>query len=397
LISKMSLVQDYNYQNQSNDLRTHTGFDFAECRQDVPLNKWRRLHTNKQPHSSIMVDHSGGDQLIDRRSKVSSTRERNQPVPGAWPRPNGFLLLPSDVLLDVLSYFDQRGLYRVSVAATCLAVAASPEVWRDRTVELVSRRIRNSAQLLKALESNALRWRCVKAVALPQLQPSKEAARALRTVFPALQSADLSLCPAAGGQRVLSEVTHIERLVLPGYLPRVPLPQLKVLKLHSECNHLHLEGLEEWTRLPQLLPCLEILHAPWLEVLVDEGLSRDKWELLHQPPLGCKTSDACLLPLKQLEQLRELDLSDVYTLSNSGLRTLSSLPKLEVLILQNLGWGVDAEGLRSLAEGCVSLRVLDLRRCLDSGRQPTVGRTALTQADAVAFRRRRPAVELRFS
>jgi len=216
-----------------------------------------------------------------------------------------------------------------------------------------------------------------------------------------LRSLDLRLCTRAGCLRLLEELPGLEWVVLQGPLPKVPVPQLKTLEFSScaqfKTVELHDAGLQDWRKLPELTPNLEILRVPWLEDEDDNEMSQDMWEKLHEPPLGCRTDDECLRALQKLTQLKEVDLSGVYTFTDAGMRTLGSLPKLERLLLRNMGPHVTAEGLRHLAEGCAPLRFLDLSSCLDTGCRPSAVRTTLLQADIDAFRRRCPLTEVVFS
>lgn len=299
------------------------------------------------------------------------------------------------------SWLDQRSLCRLSaVDAERRSLAADPDVWSDRTLELKSRAIRNSSQLANLLKAAAGRWARVTSLSLPQCNVSVAAARALRAALPAIRSVDLQLCARAGSLRLLDELddTDLEEVMTQGHLPRAPLRRLKTLKLCGKWSSVELhEGLDEWRNLPKVVPNLEVLHVPWVEEDDKNPLSQDMWEKLHEPPLGCRTDDECLRVLEKLNRLKEVDLSNVYTLTDAGLRTLSALPKLERLLLPNMGPHVTAEGLRHLADGVAPLRFLDLRRCMDTGCRPSAGRTTLLQADIEAFRRRRPTTEVLFS
>jgi len=296
------------------------------------------------------------------------------------------------------SWLDQRSLCRLALAdAARRDLATDPEVWRGRRLELKSGAIRNSSQLSKALSASPGRWALVTSLGLPQCNLSKAAVRAMRDVLPALRSVDLRLCTRAGSLRLLQELPNLEEVMLEGVLPTAPLLRLKTMELCGTMVDLHEEGLVDWRKLPELVPNLEVLRVPWLELEDDRDISQDMWEKLHEAPLGCRTDDECLRALEKLEQLKEVDLSDVYTLSDAGLRGLGALPKLETLRLQNMGPRVTAEGLRHLAGGCAPLRFLDLSRCLDTGCRPSAGRTMLLQADVDAFRKRRPMTEVLFS
>lgn len=301
------------------------------------------------------------------------------------------------------SWLDQRSLCRLALAdAARRVLATDPEVWRGRRLELRSGSIRNSSQLSKALTASPERWLHVTSLSFPRCNPSKAAVQALRAVLPALRSVDLRLCTRAGSLRLLEELPNLEEVMLGGNLPGAPLLRLKTMDL-TECGdmvELHSEGLEDWIKVPELVPNLEVLRVPWLErrdEKNDKGISQEMWESLHSGCLGCKSDDECLRTLLKLKQLKEVDLSNIYTLSDAGLRTLADLPKLERLLLQNMGSRITAEGLRHLAGGCAALRFLDLSRCLDIGCRPSAGRTMLLQADIDAFRRRRPMVEVLFS
>lgn len=298
----------------------------------------------------------------------------------------------------VTSWLDQRSLGRLALAdAARLALAADPETWRGRALQLKSKAIRNSSQLEKVLTASAGRWAFVRSLVFPKCDLSTAAIRTLRTALPALRCVDLRFCTRAGCLRLLKELPGLEQALLAGTFPfKAPLPELKTLEFCSSASvELHQEGLEDWRKLPLLTPKLEVLCAPWFEDV--ECSSQAWWEKLHEPPFDCKTNDECLHALAKLNQLKEVDLSDVYTLTDAGLRTLGSLPKLERLLLRNMGPCVTAKGLRLLADGCAPLRFLDLSRCLDIGCRPNAGRTTLLQADIDAFRRRCPLTEVLFS
>lgn len=297
----------------------------------------------------------------------------------------------------ITSWLDQRSLCRLGLADSARhALAADPEAWRERRLELRSRALRNSSQLCKALAASPGRWALVRSLTFPQCNPSTAAVRALQAALPALRSVDLRLCTRAGSHRLLEELPRLEEVVLQGSLPRTPLLQLKTLELCGVSIDLHGEGPEDWKKLPKLVPNIEVLRVPWLEDEEDKDITQDMWEKLHEPPLGCRTGDECLHALEQMQQLKEVDLSDVYTITDAGLRILGALPKLERLLLRNMGPQVSAEGLRDLAGGPAPLRLLDLSRCLDTGCRPSAGRTTLVQADIDAFRRRRPSTEVVF-
>lgn len=304
----------------------------------------------------------------------------------------------------VTSWLDQRSLCRLGVSnAFSAAIATCPEAWSGRVLVLKSRSIKNSAQLIKVLEACARRWTGVQSMVFPQMSPSAVAVRSVRAALPALRSIDLNVCPEPGTVRLLAGLPAIEEVV-GVFVPRAPLLKLRHLDLcggsGGGMNAMHWQDSEDsdlWASLPRLVPNLELLRAPWSENDGGKEVDQECWDFLHQPPLGCTTSDACLRHLQDLKCLREVDLSDVYTITDASLRTLANLPKLERLSLQNMGPRVTADGLRHLADGCAPLCFLDLRRCLDIGRRPSTGRTSFVLADILAFRRRRPRTEVLFS
>lgn len=297
-------------------------------------------------------------------------------------------------------FLEPRSLLRLG--ATCSAaldLPTSPWAWLGRTLELHGSTFRRSAQFVATLRRFSLRWSLLDSLALPKVNFSTDGAKTLRECLPGLRRLDLRRCPRAGGLRLLSAGVPegVKEVVVPSYLPPSPLPGLKVLSIEHPVSELHTEGQEEWEKLPRNLANLEVLSAPWIEEDELDNVDEDMWDKLHEPPLGCRTTDACLLQLRKMPQLRELDLSQVYTLTDDGLHTLGGLPRLERLVLQNAGRGVTAAGLRSLAESRAPLVFLDLRRCLDTGLRPLSGRTSLTEEDIAAFRRLRPSTEVLFS
>mmetsp|Transcript_24263 Transcript_24263/g.68841 ORF Transcript_24263/g.68841 Transcript_24263/m.68841 type:complete len:339 (+) Transcript_24263:90-1106(+) len=309
----------------------------------------------------------------------------------------GRLLQLDELARLVSSWLDVPSLLRLGCAdATGRALAAMPETWRGRSLDLRVK-LRGSAQLQLLLRRFSERWAGVHTAVLPQVNLSASVAQLLKTCLPGLRSLDVCRCTRAGGLRLLGlGLPGVETLVAPGYLPTVPLPSLRVLELWGAADELHVEGVDEWAKLPALVPNLEVLRVPWNES-EDDVLNEALWEKLHEPPLGCRTSDACLEHLRALPRLRELDLSEVYTVCDDGLRVLANLPKLERLALQNAGRSISSAGLRALALGSAPLRWLDLRRCCDVGRRPSLGRTSLRPEDVAAFRRARPEVEVLFS
>lgn len=330
-------------------------------------------------------------------------RLRGKQAPLACASPCGLhlqrLLHMPELSHSISPWLDQRSLCVFGQSdAAGRVLAISPEVWQGQLLDLKRRSLRTSAQLVKVLESFASRWRHVRSIVFPQCNPSAAAIKVLRASLPALRSVDLHNCTQAGSLRLLAGLPFLEEIVLDGHLPKAPLPQLKVLEIRGMALELHGEGLEDWRRLPELVPKLEILRAPWLDDQADDEVSQDMWEKLHVPPLGCKTSDECLRFLQKMEHLREVDLSDVYTLSDAGLQILGTLPNLERLLLQNMGPRVTVEGLWHLADSRAPLGFLDLQRCLSKGHwQPQAGRTALRETDILAFQRRRPTTQVCFS
>lgn len=299
----------------------------------------------------------------------------------------------------VSEWLGQRELCRLAAADTTgRETAAQPETWHGRCLDLRSRCLRGSMQLQELMRTARGRWCSVQHLVLPQCQPSAAAASALRTALPQLQGADLGLCPRAGGLRLLAELGGcLDSVLLPGYLPQMPLPRLRVLKLTGPNVELHLQGRPSWVQLPEVAPRLESFSATWDDGDSQEGLSLDAWEKLHEPPLGCMTTDVCLEELQRLTELQELDLSGVYTITDAGLASLGSMASLRRLELRNMGYGVSDAGLRALAEGCAPLSHLDLRQCLDTGKRPNSGRTAITPEGVQHFRRKRPAATVLLS
>merc|ERR1712129_128860 len=281
------------------------------------------------------------------------------------------------------------------------SVAICPEAWRGRVVDLKHRSIRNSSQLLNVLKAFVGRWALVESLTFPQCNPSAAVVQSLKASLPALRCADLRHCTCAGSIRLLAGLPFLETVVLQGHLPKTPLPKLKVLEFCGTSLDLHGEGLEGWRKLPELVPNLESLRVPWCDDNDDIDLLKDAtqevWDRLHEPPMGCKTSDECLRYLPMLNQLKEVNLSEVYTLTDAGLRILGNLPKLERLVLQNMGVHVTKEGLHHLAVGSAPFQFLDMSRCLDTGCRPNAGRTGLVQADFDAFRQRRMTTKVCFS
>jgi len=313
----------------------------------------------------------------------------------------------------VTSWLDQSSLCHLATADIArLSVVADPEAWRGRTVQLKSRAIRNSQQLAKVLTTSSGRWAFVRSLVFPQCNASTATVRTLRAALPALRSVDLRACTRAGCLRLLKELPDLEEVVLEGCLPEAPVPCLKSLEfsgsscfverqkftcvMNCEMHDSH-DVLENWRKLPELAPNLQVLRVPWLEEDDCNAMSQDMWDEMHEGMFSCRTDDTCLRALEKLKHLKEVDLSGVYTITDAGLRTLAALPKLERLLLKNMGPRITAEGLWHLADGCASLRFLDLGRCLDTGCRPSAGRTSLRQADIDAFRRRRPLTEVLFS
>lgn len=126
---------------------------------------------------------------------------------------------------------------------------------------------------------------------------------------------------------------------------------------------------------------LTILHVPY-------GLWGDK-EGYFKP----RTKDACMIPLRRLLQLEDVDLSAVYTLTNTGLQALGQVPGLKRLYLRNLGSQVTGDGLRNLLQGPSPLHRIDCSKCLSHGPGRT-GRTRITQEEVVGLRARFPGVAI---
>ena len=76
----------------------------------------------------------------------------------------------------VTSWLGQRSLCRLALAdAARRALAADPEAWRGRRLELRSRAIRNSSQLSKVLAVSLGRWALVRSLVFPRCNPSTAA------------------------------------------------------------------------------------------------------------------------------------------------------------------------------------------------------------------------------
>lgn len=304
------------------------------------------------------------------------------------------------------SWLDQKSLCRFAkTEKACRELANDPEVWRNRRLDLHSRALRNSADLQKALVAVIRRWELVRSMVFPQCNASAAVLKTLRLKLPGLRSIDLRWCTRAASLRLLKEMPQLEEVIVDALIPESPLPDLKRLEVVGSCAmSLHGEGLDDWKKLGELVPNLEVLIAPWPETTRDGSPDRpvaqeehDLWERLHAPPLDCKTTDTCVRCLDQFQNLRELDLSGTYTLSNASLMSLANLPKLERLTLKNMGAGISAEGLQHLANGNAPLQLLDLSQCKDTGLRPWFGRTSLQQEHIETFCRRRPKTTVLFS
>lgn len=224
----------------------------------------------------------------------------------------------------------------------------------------------------------------------------------MEVAWPRLHCLDLSWWLPMSSQDLVPFLTHLQHVKLPGCIPLTPMPELRVLELTGRVETATHRGFDEgeesgvlssWSRLPELLPRLEVLRAPWIEDPRDKkACSEMEWKSRQEQLAGSVLSDKCLEPLCKMKHLKELDLSGVHTLTDSGLQILADVPALQVLRLQNMGYSITS--LQAFVKARAPLRLIDLGDCIDTGRRPHHGRTALSLTHVNEIRRQLPMTEV---
>lgn len=295
-----------------------------------------------------------------------------------------------EVVDQVVAFLPQQDLCRMGAADNQFRVIAfSPRSWQGRTLSWSQLPLTRSDQ--RVLLRGEARWKLVQGIALPNMRPSKAFLQQLRSVFPNLRTLHLAdrSSPEETHRCILEAFANLECLrIQSGQHFKVfsdrPLLQLKTLDVR-DAFAFHRAGPGIWSCLPHVVPNIEILRVP----LGCWGAPRDSAII--------RTNDECMLPLCSLPMLRELDASEVYTLTDACIQTLGSLARLERLCLRSMGRLITGQGLRFLAQGGAPLSYVDFTVRYERAKWPNIGRTTISEDDAAEFRSRRPEVEILIS
>lgn len=328
------------------------------------------------------------------------------------------LLFQGDVSVQILEYLEQQTLCQLmSASQVHRDVVCCQSVWQRQELDLHRQphgmavtRGRDSADFAMLLKSRPSYLAWVGTVVLPKSsweavddkRKCQKFKKAIAVAWPSLRCLDLSWWLPAASEGLLP-FPNLEHLRLPGCLPRAPMPELRVLQLigrvESGTNRgcIDFGNINTWRQLPKLLPRLEVLHAPWVDGPRDMDVrSETQWKVRMEQMLGRDAmSDACLEPLLEMKHLKELDLSGIHTLTDSGLNTLAQLPALQVLRLQNMGYCITS--LQAFVTARANPLLIDLRNCMDTGFRPHRGRTALGPKHVSELKRQQPMVDVLFS
>ncbi|CAE7229031.1 unnamed protein product [Symbiodinium sp. CCMP2592] len=311
------------------------------------------------------------------------------------------LLQQFDLLLNVFAALKDREIFTFSaVSKLCHVSANQPTTWRCRMLVLnltKNKEVTETATLQKAIESISKRqgasiWRYVQGIVLPSgLRGfSKYLPATIHALLPNIRLLDLGTFSANEALLVsiLAGLKNLEQLHGARDL-RVPLSPTPVmsptkLKVLTVPNAFVFHCHTVWALLASVLPRIEVLRVPL-------GF----WTTLNYE---IRTSDADMECLRSLRCLRELDISEVHTLTDRGLQVVASL-RLEQLAIRRMGAQVSGATLRALAQ-CGTLASLDLSGNLPPERAArpnrSEGRGSMSQRDVEGFLIKRPEVKIRF-
>eukprot|EP00439_Symbiodinium_sp_Y106_P017879 s2608_g2.t1 len=311
------------------------------------------------------------------------------------------LLQQFDLLLNVFAALKDREIFTFSaVSKLCHVSANQPTTWRCRMLVLNLRKnkeITETYTLQKALESISKRqgaslWRYVRGIVLPSgLRGfSKYLPSTIHALLPNIRLLDLGTFSANEALLVaiLAGLKNLEQLHGASNLrvPLSPTPAMSPTKLKALTvqNALEFHCHTVWALLASVLPCIEVLRVPL-------GF----WTTLNYE---IRTSDADMESLRSLRCLRDLDISEVHTLTDRGLQVVAAL-RLEQLAIRRMGAQVSGATLRALAQ-CGTLGSLDLTGNLPPERAArpnrSVGRGSMSQRDVEEFLIKRPEVKICF-
>eukprot|EP00439_Symbiodinium_sp_Y106_P023927 s2608_g2.t3 len=262
------------------------------------------------------------------------------------------LLQQFDLLLNVFAALKDREIFTFSaVSKLCHVSANQPTTWRCRMLVLNLRKnkeITETYTLQKALESISKRqgaslWRYVRGIVLPSgLRGfSKYLPSTIHALLPNIRLLDLGTFSANEALLVaiLAGLKNLEQLHGASNLrvPLSPTPAMSPTKLKALTvqNALEFHCHTVWALLASVLPCIEVLRVPL-------GF----WTTLNYE---IRTSDADMESLRSLRCLRDLDISEVHTLTDRGLQVVAAL-RLEQLAIRRMGAQVSGATLRALAQ-----------------------------------------------
>jgi hypothetical protein len=266
----------------------------------------------------------------------------------------------------IITFSPCKSLLRLSqTSMLCQTLITSPGTWQGQFIDFHRGKgktdrgaITKSARLSSILTSGRRRWLLVRHIKLPAMWLASYLWREIGETFPNLTVLDARHVihfDAGAATKVCKQLPHLETLLMPGACVMPPTSLVHFSTLRS-LQHLNMaEGLllhqgSNGFQTPATIQGLKTLD-------VSLGLLCTSLEL-HD----IRTNDDSVSALRHLPELLLLNLSDIHSLTDQALQEISRFPKLQELVICNMGPGITRQGLVFL-RACRSLKRLNLSDC----------------------------------